>query len=330
MRQILLDTNVLLHGRFFDQIPWDELAGEEVELLLTGIVLKELDEAGYSNSKENVKDRAKRTKKRLLEIYKAGGTVRSRTRLRIIAGRPAVAIHADDALVQECLQLGCWFCTSDTGATLLALSGGVPLFELPAQYLEPVLVEKGKNQGERLPKLVPVLWFGGRPLSEGSELVVTVPRAPTNNEILMRLGEMQEVERRASPLMDAWESEFHREPVEPFQRERALFASVAAEREQARALEIVFALRNEGSAPASTIVVVTECSGASLIKGARLTHDCLLHSLEEPLGSFEVLLPDFQCTGLNMTIEVHCAENRSAEVRSLNLRIRAVEVPPLS
>ncbi|PPF87148.1 hypothetical protein C5B96_04440 [Subtercola sp. Z020] len=77
---LLLDTNVLIHGRMFNEVPWQELASaKRAKILLPLVVLDELD-----NLKDRDNDFAKRARAviRMLDPYLSGAAVSSAHKVR--------------------------------------------------------------------------------------------------------------------------------------------------------------------------------------------------------------------------------------------------------
>ncbi len=51
MKILVLDTNLLLHGKFITEIKWRSiLSDQEISILVPYVVLKELDRAKYSSN----------------------------------------------------------------------------------------------------------------------------------------------------------------------------------------------------------------------------------------------------------------------------------------
>ncbi len=66
MKILVSDTNLLLHGKFITEISWGSiLEDQEIIILISYVVLKEIDKAKYSYNKK----RKKRARK-LISFFK--------------------------------------------------------------------------------------------------------------------------------------------------------------------------------------------------------------------------------------------------------------------
>ena len=60
MKILVPDTNLLLHGKFITEISWGSIfKDQEIIILITSAVLKEIDDSKYSNN-TNRKKRARK------------------------------------------------------------------------------------------------------------------------------------------------------------------------------------------------------------------------------------------------------------------------------
>lgn len=103
-RYAFLDTNTLLHYRFFDEIDWPtELGAERVVLVFTSQVISELDKVKYSTRSSRKADRAQKVCRKLLEIIEAGGRaeVRRNVDVLLLGKEPRLDWAAHD-LEQSC------------------------------------------------------------------------------------------------------------------------------------------------------------------------------------------------------------------------------------
>ena len=58
---IIPDTNILLHFRLFVEVDWSAVTGEElVEVAISRVVLRELDERKINHQSAKIRDRARR------------------------------------------------------------------------------------------------------------------------------------------------------------------------------------------------------------------------------------------------------------------------------
>lgn len=114
-RFLVLDTDVLLHCKPFDQLDWRELAdGRDVVLLIVGQVLRELDKHKNSHPKPRVQERARKVLAHLVELVESDPEpeVRDGVRLRRFRAAPPPTLFdehsldrsvGDDYLVAEAL-----------------------------------------------------------------------------------------------------------------------------------------------------------------------------------------------------------------------------------
>lgn len=71
---IVLDSNILLHYRNFEDIPWSEEIGcDDITIVLTAMVIEEIDEK-KDNEKGKIQKRAKAVSSRIAEILLDGAT----------------------------------------------------------------------------------------------------------------------------------------------------------------------------------------------------------------------------------------------------------------
>lgn len=71
---IVLDSNILLHYRNFEDIPWSEEIGcDDITIVLTAMVIEEIDEK-KDNEKGKIQKRAKAVSSRIAEILLEGST----------------------------------------------------------------------------------------------------------------------------------------------------------------------------------------------------------------------------------------------------------------
>ncbi len=85
IRYAFLDSSVLLHYRFFDEIDWPaELGVERVVLVFTSQVISELDRVKYSTRSTTKADRAQKVGRKLLEIIETGGRVEVRPNVEVL------------------------------------------------------------------------------------------------------------------------------------------------------------------------------------------------------------------------------------------------------
>jgi rRNA-processing protein FCF1 len=86
-----IDTNIFLHFQPFDQIRWTkELSCEHVTLILSQIVVHELDKQKDENSSDRIRGRARTILTRLYDVIESGGQIEDNVELRFEDAPPRV------------------------------------------------------------------------------------------------------------------------------------------------------------------------------------------------------------------------------------------------
>ena len=89
---VFLDTNIFLHFQPFDQIRWaKELRCERVILILSQMVVHELDRLKDEHSNDRIRNRARTNLSKLHDIIDAGGTIEPHVELRFEEVPPMVS-----------------------------------------------------------------------------------------------------------------------------------------------------------------------------------------------------------------------------------------------
>lgn len=68
MKYLILDTNVFLHYKDFEQIDWKSIVGDDVTICVTQVVLGEIDKH-KDQSRGRIQKRAKKISSRFSEIF---------------------------------------------------------------------------------------------------------------------------------------------------------------------------------------------------------------------------------------------------------------------
>lgn len=361
MTNLVLDANVFLHARFFNEIPWNELVKDDVCIVLTSVVLAELDKAKYAGPSDATKQRARKVVARILEIHEERqGAVREGVALKVslVPARREGPLNVDPSnqdsqVLAECVAIGgeCQLCTLDTGMLLRAKSHGVQVLRLPSEFLAPPVGDAPKREGAdrgSAPRLVVVPTSGGRPLLEGDAVTVTTLRPPTSEEVeLKALGELADARRRArvhrSELMEAWDAEYGRnfdddeerqsqEERQFLARKQDIYRRAREEAQRAREVPVVLTIRNEGTRAANNLVIeLVPDEPLEVVGEARLTASRVMHNLSETLPELVVRFPsEFAAGGTALTVRVHCDELPKPTVHRLNLRVVRVTDGPFT
>jgi len=144
---IFIDTNTLLHFQRPDQIDWPALvAAPSVTLIITPVVLRELDRQKVHNPKKRLRDRANDRIKWLSGFIQVHGdpSIRSHTSLRFIRHEPQLDLQAhrlspqinDDILIAHAIEhhnktsAAPFVVTADIGLTLKLPAHGITILEL--------------------------------------------------------------------------------------------------------------------------------------------------------------------------------------------------------
>lgn len=236
MLTILPDTNVLLHARALVDLPWAELGADEIDVVIGGPVVRELD--AHKTKPGRIGKRARAVSAELRGLMKLEGHGRElrasnpRVRMRIALGldvreaqRPGLDLgHVDQALVNLCLAIAerdrreVRLLTDDTFAAMMSDSFGLTPMLLPDSSRRPEepddaerALSQARAQLERLQKAEPAieLDFTDRQDNATDRVQVTMPRyRPLDQTDLLAL--MERV-RAACPMADDFGS---REPAE--------------------------------------------------------------------------------------------------------------------
>lgn len=137
---LILDTNVYLHYRMFDEIDWKGfLETEDVTLVVPITVIHELDDKKFLASNSRIKQRAADVLRKLMQFYKGEEAPRNGIRVVLRTEEPTIKWEAhglhessnDDRLIAEILMLRqetadtICLVAADTGLWLKAQARGI-------------------------------------------------------------------------------------------------------------------------------------------------------------------------------------------------------------
>lgn len=166
---VFLDTNIFLHYKSFDQIRWTEVFGtSRVILVITPIVIRELDERKDQHKLSAIRDRARTALKKIEQSSLDPTNTQLRDGVELeYAKEPTVDFEhyslrreiSDDHLIASCLTYDeseldrdLVLVSGDTGPRLKARQHGFKALPLPDRYELPSAldaVEKEKKQLQR-------------------------------------------------------------------------------------------------------------------------------------------------------------------------------------
>jgi|GEM_PF-2418430 len=160
MKYIFLDTNIFIHFQFYEQIPWQEIVGDEYNLIIAPIVLDELDKHKTSSNKKI----AGRIKNILPKIEQGQTTINGIINACLPVPKDETfskfnlsRSQQDHALLSAILEFGeqngsenIIFISHDTGPRMRARQLGISVIELEEKYLLP---EEDSQEEKELKKL---------------------------------------------------------------------------------------------------------------------------------------------------------------------------------
>lgn len=313
-----IDTNILIHRKTFDEIDWPRVVGaDEVCLVVSQVVLKELDK--LKNDKTDwIQERARTLLKKLRPFIRGSAmsaTICPHVTLHIIGQEPRSdfpwAAHSldpnwsDDRILASLLQFrrehpraNVCFVTSDSGPMSKAVRLNIPLVE--EEPLEEIArtsttaaaLERVKRELDawknRTPKLEVGFWEQGKcePFVT-RQFQLRSDTGPSDEEMEARIADdTEEIQRMCEAgegrVSDAELTEFRRKAYEYLQQ-IALLLPAKRSREFGLRTEFQFVLVNEGSAPATDVILDLTFPDGSFVVGISHVNDALYG---------EVLLPD--------------------------------------
>ena len=158
MKYLFLDTNIFIHFKYYDQIPWQEIVKDEYKIVIAPIVLDELDKYKTNTDKKNTK-RVKNILSKIEKEYQKDNSLilvnlstpkdKTYEKFELSKNQP------DHALLAAILEFedqhendGVILISNDTGARIRARSLDISLVELDEEFLLP----KGDRQRKRSQK----------------------------------------------------------------------------------------------------------------------------------------------------------------------------------
>lgn len=361
MLNLILDSNVFLHAKFFTDVPWNELAGEDVCIVVPRMVLRELDQLKYGSKPEATKQRGAKVARRLFELVKEAkaaasesAVLRTGVRLRVETKDPDLSQGdfdrdaQDDHILATCLGLRGVLCSRDVGFMLKAEAYDVRYIELPDAWVEPSvpdpLLKELEMYRSRAPKLQAVARIGGRLATEGAAFTIMALRPPTSDEILsLAFERTNAIERRSraqrSELADAWlyehgsdvDREIERREEQLQRIQLSLWQEAKRLATKGRELELELSVINAGTSPATEIEVdLTVAAPAELIHPTGRIHvGSLMHTRENVAGTVTLRFPpEFMSGGARISLKLLAAELPKPLERVLNIRVSAEPVGP--
>ncbi len=352
MKMLVLDTNILLHGRFFLEIDWADLVKDEVTVLIPIVVVNELDAAKQSHRTKATRRRAKQVVDHLVEIFetKSGETPEIRPRVKIcidlrtypnqIAGE---ALTNDDKILRVCAnsdkQNPATLVTDDAGMILKALALGIPYLRLPEKLFERSHETEHATESMRTgqPRLSLSVLADNTQLEEGGLVELLVVGEPSAVEFR---------ERQQQQYAQSWTAEADRhsrgwlDGAQEQRRKEQLWKQIGSELESAsqetqlrgRTVVFQFRLSNNGASPATHVHF--ELSPSETLKFL----DKTTHKLSEPLMqtksvSFSVRAefpPGFSGGGASLEIKALCAEQPTPLLKRLSFRVNQSNTGPFA
>ena len=155
MKYLFLDTNIFIHFKYYDQIPWQEIVKDEYKIVIAPIVLDELDKYKTNTDKKNTK-RVKNILSKIEKEYQKDNSLilvnlstpkdKTYEKFELSKNQP------DHALLAAILEFedqhendGVILISNDTGARIRARSLDISLVELDEEFLLP----KGDSTEEK-------------------------------------------------------------------------------------------------------------------------------------------------------------------------------------
>ncbi len=160
MKYLVLDTNVYLHYKDFEQIDWKSLLGDDVTICVPQVVLREIDKH-KDQSRGRVQKRAKRISSRFSEVFLQGES--ARIRVEEMSNPPVSAYddaqyHKDinddwivlSALYSHHSDSEIVIVSGDNGVLLKAKHHGLGFYKMPDSLL---LAEEPSDEEKEIIKL---------------------------------------------------------------------------------------------------------------------------------------------------------------------------------
>lgn len=164
MARLYLDTNILLHAKPLQDIPWEEHATPPITIFITTTNIRELDRHKDQHPKKHLRERARKALLRI-EAALAEPTIRHDVRVHIDHQPPTLIYetygldpnHPDDTIIASALQAqhddpedSVILYTHDVGPRITAARLGITARELPANDRLPPQQDEIEKENERL------------------------------------------------------------------------------------------------------------------------------------------------------------------------------------
>lgn len=296
------DTNILIHRKTFDEVDWPSIVGaDEVCLVVSQVVLRELDK--QKNDKNDwIQERARMLLQKLrpfIRGYAASATIYPHVTLHIIRQEPRLDFPwaesdldpgwSDDRLLASLLQFreehpGTSVClvTADSGLMSKAWRHNIPLVD--EEQIEEVAwtstkaVELDRVRREldawknRAPKLEVGFWEQGERVSFVTRQLSSRPSSGlTDEEIETHIADetqaIQRIYEAGQGRVSDGELEEFRWKAEEYLRQLSVSLPAQRSREFGPRAEFRFVLINEGSAPATDVILDLKFPDGSFIFG---------------------------------------------------------------
>jgi hypothetical protein len=164
MTRILTDTNILLHGKPLQDIPWDRYEKPPITVVVTKTNIRELDRHKDQHPKKHMRDRARRALKQI-EQSLASPILRANVKLEVEHRSPKVDFeqydldpeHPDDTIIASALQSSrdhpdevTVLYSHDVGPRITAQRVGLAVRELPESERLPAEKDEAEVESARL------------------------------------------------------------------------------------------------------------------------------------------------------------------------------------
>lgn len=361
-RVAFLDTNIFLHCQPLREIPWrDVLHTDEVVLIATRVVVAELDEQKDTNTKQTLRDRARRVLHDI-ESWATPMAIRDDVTAIYYGRSPAIDYatyelrqdRSDDVLIATILQYqsenrasDVVLVTNDTGPRLTARYVGIAAVDLPDQYrlagqADPLEEENRRLRAEaqKLQRAYPAPRV--RFANDANRLTFKVRDEEPFDEaaVAAQLSELRKEHRLMFPPSDLSNisgilsetamglpprheyDRYNAELADYFQNYEPRMREQWARRQADRwTIELPFSLHNDGGAPA----VDMDVEIAIRVRGTLLTFDPRYDRLVPPPSPREPQ-SQFDLTRFSVTQDLYRSSNVSDIVNRMHRNVSDAEV----
>jgi predicted ribonuclease YlaK len=167
-KYVFVDTMIFLHYKPIDEIDFPGILGvDKVDILISRIMLRELDEQKNTNKLNRIRERAKKVLLKLENWMQRAETIRPGVNIAYYGSTPKIDFEKhglnpnwnDDFLLATILQYnedypGVDVCliTQDSGPRLTAQHLSIPAFELSGELMLPVQLDPIEQENQELRK----------------------------------------------------------------------------------------------------------------------------------------------------------------------------------